>query len=125
VGGSRKPPKNCADQLNTLDEDPDDPAALIAQTARVTTWSASCRIPTCRLNRVDCDFDGSQLRPHAGGYTRFERCSFHDVDFYGWRWRCKPSSGGSRRPGCLRLGVAGCGQAAAPRRSRVALGGVE
>lgn len=33
---------------------------------------------------VDCSFDGSRISRIAGGYTRFERCSFRDVDLRKW-----------------------------------------
>ena len=33
---------------------------------------------------VDCSFDGSRLTLGGGGYARFERCSFRDVDLRHW-----------------------------------------
>jgi hypothetical protein len=33
---------------------------------------------------VDCTFDGSRLTLGAGGFARFERCSFRDVDLRHW-----------------------------------------
>ncbi len=33
---------------------------------------------------IDCTFDGSRLALRAGGFARFERCSFRDVDLRDW-----------------------------------------
>jgi hypothetical protein len=59
------------------------------------------RLESCRFDRVriddaafgagpeissfiDCSFDGARMRLGPGGYTRFERCSFRDVDLRDW-----------------------------------------
>jgi len=33
---------------------------------------------------LDCSFDGSKLTLHSGGFTRFERCSFRNVELRSW-----------------------------------------
>src|SRR5207249_3288798 len=33
---------------------------------------------------IDCTFDGARLRFGPGGYARFVRCSFRDVDIRDW-----------------------------------------
>jgi hypothetical protein len=33
---------------------------------------------------VDCSFDGARIISSIGGYARFERCSFRDVDILEW-----------------------------------------
>jgi hypothetical protein len=33
---------------------------------------------------LDCSFDGSRFKRVGGGYSRFVRCSFRDIDFQDW-----------------------------------------
>ena len=33
---------------------------------------------------TECVFDGARMRLGPGGFARFERCSFRDVDLRGW-----------------------------------------
>jgi hypothetical protein len=63
--------------------------------------AVGCRFTGCRFNNVwikdasfgsgremseyiDCIFDGAKLNRAGGGYARFVRCSFRDVEFDNW-----------------------------------------
>lgn len=51
---------------------------------RIRAQSASLGGGTKTSRYVDCSFDDARMRMGPGGYARFERCSFRNVDLRDW-----------------------------------------
>ena len=88
------------DQLLTFDHErvskADFSKRKLLQLAAVGSRFEQCRfdkirVESCSLGAgketseyIDCSFDGARMHMGAGGYARFVRCSFRDVDLRDW-----------------------------------------